>query len=98
MLRSSVPLRVLASTSAGVHASMQLETALAGAVYTDRMAVDGVAGAAWKVCLDVYILDADGALLDACLLAAAAALLSVRLPPAQASGKGDEVCCQSQQE
>ena len=76
----------------GVRASMQLETALAGALDARQLAVDGVAGAAWKLFLDVYILDADGALLDACLLAAAAVLACVRLPAAQvAAGKSNEV-------
>ena len=37
--------------------------------------------AAWMVYLDIYILDADGSLLDAALLAALASLASLQLPP-----------------
>ena len=36
--------------------------------------------AACTLRLHVYVLDSDGALLDACLMAAAGALLSLRLP------------------
>ena len=37
-------------------------------------------GQAWKLFLDIYVLDADGCMSDLCLLAAVAALLGLRLP------------------
>ena len=58
----------------------QVEAVLAGRLDAEQLAMEG--GGAWMVCLDVYVLDSDGALLDACLLAAVAALLSLRLPQA----------------
>ena len=45
--------------------------------------------AAWAAYLDIYILDNDGALLDACLLAAAAALQMLHLPPASVNDEGN---------
>ena len=90
-LRTGLPCAAWSHQRRGVHASTQLEAALAGAVDTGQLAVDGVAGAAWKLLLDVYILDADGALLDACLLAAAAVLQCLRLPPAQVIAGSNEV-------
>ena len=47
------------------------------------------AQAVWVLYLDLYILDADGSLLDACLLAAAAALRDVRLPAVQLTEDGN---------
>ena len=44
----------------------------------------------WRLQLDVYVLDADGSLLDSCLLAAVAALLALRLPSV-AQAEGDSV-------
>ncbi len=45
--------------------------------------------AAWAAYLDLYILDADGALLDACLLAAASTLRSLRLPSVSLTDGGN---------
>ena len=45
--------------------------------------------AAWAAYLDLYILDADGALLDACLLAAASTLQALRLPTVCVTDKGN---------
>lgn len=42
----------------------------------------------WAVFLDIYVLDADGALLDVCLLAAVAALLGLRLPHVEVNDQG----------
>ena len=53
-----------------------MEPLLAPAVDLNQLHLD----AACSLRLDVYVLNADGALLDACLMAAAAALLSLRLP------------------
>lgn len=44
--------------------------------------------AAWRARLDVYILDADGCLLDVTLLAAVAALRNTRLPPVRSTKEG----------
>ena len=48
-------------------------------------------GQAWKLFLDIYVLDADGCILDVCLLAAVAALLGLRLPSAEIDEDG-KVC------
>ena len=45
-------------------------------------------GQAWKLFLDIYVLDADGAIFDACLLAAQAALLALKLPSAEINEDG----------
>ncbi len=42
----------------------------------------------WAVFLDIYVLDADGALLDVCLLAAVAALLGLQLPRVEVNDQG----------
>lgn len=42
----------------------------------------------WAVFLDIYVLDADGALLDVCLLAAVAALLGLHLPHVEVNDQG----------
>jgi exosome complex component RRP43 len=47
--------------------------------------------AAWAVYVDIYILDADGSLLDACLLAAVAALSSLQLKPVEVDDRGNVV-------
>jgi exosome complex RNA-binding protein Rrp42 (RNase PH superfamily) len=44
----------------------------------------------WKLCLDIMCLSHEGSLLDAALLAAAAALSNVKLPPTETT-KDDEV-------
>lgn len=43
---------------------------------------------AWTLFLDIYVLEADGALLDVCLLAAVAALLGLRLPCVEVNANG----------
>ncbi len=48
-------------------------------------------GQAWKLFLDIYVLDADGAIFDVCLLAALAALLALKLPSAEINEDG-KVC------
>ena len=45
--------------------------------------------AVWVAYLDIYILDACGSLLDACLLAAVAALLSTNLPAVHMTDEGN---------
>ena len=45
-------------------------------------------GQAWKLFLDIYVLNADGCLSDVCLLAAVAALLGLRLPNAEIDDEG----------
>ena len=45
-------------------------------------------GQAWKLFLDVYVLDADGCISDLCLLAAVAALLGLRLPSQEIDEEG----------
>jgi exosome complex component RRP43 len=66
----------------------QIRTLLrcSGAVDDDELAIDK--GNAWTVFLDIYVLDADGALLDVCLLAAVAALLGLRLPKVDMDSAG----------
>lgn len=51
------------------------------------------ASAAWVLRCDVYVLNDDGALLDACLLAAVASLASLRLPPVAISKEGQVRLC-----
>lgn len=45
-------------------------------------------GQAWKLFLDIYVLDADGCIFDVCLLAAVAALLALKLPSAEIDEEG----------
>ncbi len=45
-------------------------------------------GQAWKLFLDIYVLDADGCIFDVCLLAAVAALLALKLPKAEVDEDG----------
>lgn len=45
--------------------------------------------AVWVLYLDVHVLDANGALLDACLLATLATLLDVRIPKVRVSTEGN---------
>ena len=45
-------------------------------------------GQAWKLFLDIYVLDADGCIFDVCLLAAVAALLALKLPSAEINEEG----------
>ena len=45
-------------------------------------------GQAWKLFLDIYVLDADGCIFDVCLLAAVAALLAMKLPRAEVNEEG----------
>ena len=45
-------------------------------------------GQAWKLFLDIYVLDADGCVFDVCLLAAVAALLALKLPSAEIDKEG----------
>ena len=45
-------------------------------------------GQAWKLFLDIYVLDADGCMSDLCLLAAVAALLGLRLPSKEIDEEG----------
>ncbi|GFR40110.1 hypothetical protein Agub_g664, partial [Astrephomene gubernaculifera] len=47
--------------------------------------------AAWRASLDVYILDADGAVLDASLLASLAALRNTRIPAVRNTREGHYV-------
>ena len=46
-----------------------------------RQLVIGSGRAVWVAYLDIYVLDADGCLLDVCLLAAAASLASLKALP-----------------
>lgn len=66
----------------------QIRTALrsTGAVDLKGLAIDNSHG--WAVFLDIYVLDADGALLDVCLLAAVAALLGLHLPHVEINDQG----------
>ena len=45
-------------------------------------------GQAWKLFLDIYVLDADGCIFDVCMLAAVAALLALKLPKAEIDEEG----------
>ena len=45
-------------------------------------------GQAWRLFLDIYVLDADGCIFDVCLLAAVAALLALKLPKAELNEEG----------
>lgn len=66
----------------------QIRTALrsAGAVELGELAIDK--SHAWAVFLDIYVLNADGSLLDVCLLAAVSALLGLRLPHVEVNDQG----------
>ncbi|KAK9908249.1 hypothetical protein WJX75_004814 [Coccomyxa subellipsoidea] len=69
----------------------QIRTALrsAGAVELGELAIDK--SHAWAVFLDIYVLNADGSLLDVCLLAAVSALLGLRLPHVEVNDQGQVV-------
>ena len=54
---------------------------LSGCISTEQLVLKE--GQAWKLFLDIYVLDADGAIFDVCLLAALAALLALKLPSAE---------------
>lgn len=71
----------------------QIKAALssAGAVDLSELCIDK--GHGWAVFLDIYVLDADGALLDTCLLAAVAALLALRLPRVEVNDQGQVKAC-----
>lgn len=56
----------------------QLNALLSSAVDARQLCIDA-GKAAWAVYVDIYVLDADGSLHDACLLAALAALSSLQL-------------------
>ncbi len=59
----------------------QVSTALRSGAVVDLQRLAIAQGrAAWLLYLDLYVLDADGALYDAALLAALAALASLKLP------------------
>ncbi len=72
---------------------IQIRTALrtAGAVKLEELAIDK--SHAWAVFLDIYVLDADGCLLDVCLLAAVAALLGLQLPRVEVNDQGQVRQC-----
>jgi len=53
--------------------------------------------AAWCIYLDIYILDAAGALLDTSLLAAVACLANLRLPPVLVNDQGNVVSAEADQ-
>lgn len=63
-----------------------------GAVDTSRLASPATK-TAWVARLDLYVLDLDGCLLDACLLAAVASLAQLRSLPELALGEDGEVSC-----
>lgn len=68
----------------------QLEAVLQNAVDNKQLCIaDGKA--AWLAYLDIYILDADGSLFDVSLLAAVAALQSLRLPRVAVNDEGTVV-------
>ena len=47
--------------------------------------------ASWQLCLDILVLNIDGSVLDACVLAAMAALLSLKLPSVTTNAEGEVV-------
>ena len=59
---------------------------LSGCISTEQLVLKE--GQAWKLFLDIYVLDADGAIFDVCLLAALAALLALKLPSAEINEDG----------
>lgn len=63
--------------------------ALAGLLDPKQLCIDP-GRAAWAVYVDIYVLDADGSLHDACLLAMLAALSALRLQvePKWCGGQG----------
>lgn len=70
--------------------ALQVKDALlSGCISTEQLLLKE--GQAWKLFLDIYVLDADGAIFDVCLLAAQAALLALRLPSAEINEDG-KVC------
>ena len=60
------------------------------ALHLDDLCIDP-GRAAWCIYLDIYILDAAGALLDTALLAAVASLANMRLPPVIVNDQGNVV-------
>ncbi len=60
------------------------------AVHLEDLCIDP-GRAAWCIYLDIYILDAAGALLDTALLAAIACLANMRLPPVTVNDQGNVV-------
>jgi exosome complex RNA-binding protein Rrp42 (RNase PH superfamily) len=64
---------------------LQLELLLTASKAVDlSKLVIGSGEAVWLAYLDIYVLDADGSVLDACLLAAVAALASMKSLPSVA--------------
>lgn len=59
---------------------------LSGCISTGQLVLKE--GQTWKLFLDIYVLDADGAIFDVCLLAALAALLALKLPSAEINEDG----------
>jgi exosome complex component RRP43 len=47
--------------------------------------------ASWNLCLDILVLNMDGSVLDACVLAAMAALTSLKLPEVTTNAEGEVV-------
>ena len=60
------------------------------AIHLEDLCIDP-GRAAWCIYLDIYILDAAGALLDTALLAAIACLANMRLPPVTVNEQGNVV-------
>lgn len=70
----------------------QLDAVLQNSIDNKQLCIaDGKA--AWLAYLDIYILDADGSLLDVSLLAAVAALQSLQLPRVAVNDEGAVVPC-----
>lgn len=59
------------------------------AVFDKRQLCIAEGKAAWRATVDIYVLDSDGSLLDACLLAAVAALADTKLPPVKQVSEGN---------
>ncbi|KAK9813773.1 hypothetical protein WJX73_008734 [Symbiochloris irregularis] len=72
--------------------TQQVDAAVRGSSAWQPQALCIQAGrAAWAVYLDLYVLCADGVLLDACVLAAMAALNALRLAPVDVTDAGNVV-------
>ncbi len=86
---SSVLLGPSATSSSGATpwGSSSTGSGQEGAVQLSSLCIEE-GKAAWRARLDVYILDADGCLLDVTLLAAVAALRNTRLPPVRSTKEG----------
>ena len=74
--------------------SSSLDTS--SAVHLEDLCIDP-GRAAWCIYLDIYILDAAGALLDTSLLAAVACLADLRLPPVLVNDQGNVVSAEADQ-